>query len=126
MPVSNFASDCHSVKPVRKLIDVNRKRPNERLANNKDNRQHDFTKPIRAVNIWMWSIHFYELVLVFFIFHHNFCNNNVDNFFIGYVKCNNFSSNKSLTSNSFIYCEFNSVAIFNIPNKRFTQLNTFL
>ena len=115
MPVSNFVNDCHSVKPVRKLIDVNRKRPNERLANNKDNRQHDFTKPIRAMNIWMWSIHFYELVLVFFIFHHNFCNNNVDNFFIGYVKCNNFSTNKSLTSNSFIYCEFNSVAIFNIP-----------
>ena len=42
--------------------------------------------------------------------------NNVDNFFKGYVKCNNFSTNKFLTSNSFIYREFNSVAIFNIPH----------
>ena len=57
----------------------------------------------------MMSIYFYELVLLFFIFHHNFCNNNVDNFFKGYVRCNNFSTNDFLTSNS--------VAIFNIPNK---------
>ena len=28
-PVSNFASDCQSVKPVRKLTNVNRKRPHE-------------------------------------------------------------------------------------------------
>ena len=56
-----------------------------------------------------------ELV-VFFILHHNFCNSNVDNFFKGYVKCNNFSTDKFLTSKSFIYCEFNSVAILNIPH----------
>ena len=65
----------------------------------------------------MISIYFYELVLLFFIFHHNFCNNNIDNFFKGYVRCNNFSTNKFLKSNSFIYREFNSVAIFNIPHK---------
>ena len=64
----------------------------------------------------MMSIYFYELVLSFFIFHHKFYNNNVDNFFKGYVKCNNFSTNKFLTSSSFIYREFNSVAIFNIPH----------
>ena len=87
---------------------MNRKRPHERLVNNKDNRQHDFTKPISVVNILMMSIYFYELVLLFFIFYHNFCNNNVDNFFKGYVRCNNFSTNKFLTSNS--------VAIFNIPD----------
>ena len=40
-PLSNFMSDCQSVKPVRKLIDVNRKRPHERLVNNKNSRQHD-------------------------------------------------------------------------------------
>ena len=57
----------------------------------------------------MMSIYFYELVLLFLIFHHNFCNNNVDNFFKGYVRCNNFSTNEFLTSNS--------VAIFNIPHK---------
>ena len=31
--------------------------------------------------------------------------------------CNNFSTNEFLTSNSFIYLEFNSVAIFNIPHR---------
>ena len=57
----------------------------------------------------MISIYFYELVLLFFIVHHNSCNNNVDNFFKGYVKCNNFPANEFLASNS--------VAIFNIPHK---------
>ena len=65
-PVSNFASDCQSVKPVRKLIDVNRKRPHERLVNNKNSRQQDFTKPFSAVNILMMPIYFYELALLFF------------------------------------------------------------
>ena len=55
------------------------------------------------------SIYFYEVVLLFFIFHHNFCNNNVDNFFKGCVRCNDFSTNDFLTSNN--------VAIFNIPHK---------
>ena len=55
------------------------------------------------------SIYLYELVLLFFIFHHNLCNNNVDNFFKGYVRCNKFSVNNFLTPNS--------VAIFNIPKK---------
>ena len=65
----------------------------------------------------MISIYFYDLVLLFFIFHYNFSNNNVDNFFKGYVKCNDFSTNKFLASNSFIYRELYSVAIFNIPHK---------
>ena len=108
-PVSNFVSDCQSVKPVHKLIDVDRKRPHEGLFNNKSSRQHDFTKPFSAVNILMTFIYFYELVLLFFIFHHNFFNNNVDNFFKGYVRCNNFSTNEFLTSNSFIYRELNSM-----------------
>ena len=38
-------------------------------------------------------------------------------FFKGYVRCNNFSTNEFLMSNSFIYREFDSVAIFNIPHK---------
>ena len=108
-PVSNFVSDCQSVKPARKLNGVKRKRPHERLVNNKNSRQHVFTKSFSAVNILTMSIYFYELVLLFFIFHHNFCNNNVDNFFKGYVRCNNFSTNDFLTSSS--------VAIFNIPHK---------
>ena len=85
------------------------KRPHERLVKNNNSRQHDFTKPFSAVNILMMSIYFYELVLLFFMFHYNFCNNSVDNFFKGYVRCNNFSTNTFLTSNS--------VAIFNIPHK---------
>ena len=88
---------------------MKRKRPHERLVNNKNSRQHNFTESFSAVNILMMSIYFYELVLLFFIFHHNFCNNNVDNFFKGYVRCNNFSTNDFLKSNS--------VAIFKIPHK---------
>ena len=107
-----------------KLIAVNQKRPHERLVTNKDNRQHDFTKPITVANILMMSIYFHELVLLFFMFHHNFCNNNVDNFFKGYVKCNNFSTNKFLMSNSFICREFNSVAIFNIPRTNVLSSST--
>ena len=33
------------------------------------------------------------------------------------VRCNNFATNEFLTSNSFFYLEFHSVAIFNIPDK---------
>ena len=98
-----------SVKPARKLKGVKRKRPHEQLVNNKNSRQHDFTESFSAVNILMMSIYFYELVLLFFIFHHNFCNNNVDNFFKSYVRCTNFCTNDFLTSNS--------VAIFNISHK---------
>ena len=101
-PVSNFASDCQSVKPVRKLTNVNRKRPHERLADGKGSHQHDFTKPFSAVNSLIMSIYFCELVLLFFIFHQNFCNNNVDNFFKGYVRCNEFSSNEFLTSKFYV------------------------
>ena len=67
-PVSNFVSDCLSVKPARKLKGVKRKRPHERLVNNKNSRQHDFTKSFSAVNILMMSVYFYELVLLFFFF----------------------------------------------------------
>ena len=65
-PVSNFVSACQSVKPARKLIDVNRRRPHERLVNNKNSHQHDFTEQFSVVNILMMSIYFYELVLSFF------------------------------------------------------------
>ena len=99
-PVSNFVSDCQSVKPAHKLNGVKWKHPHERLVYNKNSRQHDFTKSFSAMNILMMSIYLYELVLLFFIFHHNFCYNNVDNFFKAYVRCNNFSANDFLTSNS--------------------------
>ena len=60
-PVSDFVNDfvndfVSQLKPARRLIDVNRKRPHERLINNISSRQHDFTKPIKALNILMMSI----------------------------------------------------------------------
>ena len=65
-PVSNFVSDSLPAKLACKVVDVNLKRPHERLVNNKNSRQHDFTKPFSAVNILMMSICFYELVRIFF------------------------------------------------------------
>ena len=72
MPVSNFVGDCQSVKPVRKLIDVNRKRPRQRFVNKMSSPQHGFTKPFSAVNMLIMPIYFSELVIAFFIFHHSF------------------------------------------------------
>ena len=67
-PVSSFVRDSFSAKPICKLIDVNLTRPHERLVNNNNSRQHDFTKPFSAVNILIMSICFYELVLIFFLY----------------------------------------------------------
>ena len=51
------------------------------------------------------------MVLLIFIFHHNFCNGNVDNFFKGFVTRNNISRIRFLSYDSFIHHDFN---IFNI------------
>ena len=48
---STCVSDCHSVKPIRKLIDVNQKCPREQFINKKSSCQHAFIKPFSAVNI---------------------------------------------------------------------------
>ena len=63
-----------------------------------------------------WLYPYIFMIFLLFIFHLNFSNNNVDNCFKDYVKCNNFSTMKFLTSNSFTCREFNSVAIFNTPH----------
>ena len=52
-PVSNFVGDCQSAKPVPKLIDVNQKRPREQFVKKMSTRQHGFTKPFSAVNIFI-------------------------------------------------------------------------
>ena len=80
-------------------------------------RRSGFVKLFSTVNVRMLYIYFHELVLLFLIFSHNFRNNNVDDFFKDYIKCHNFSTNELLTSNSFIYLEFNSAAFLSIPNK---------
>lgn len=77
--VSNFVCGCQSVTFFRKPIYVNRKRPREWLVNKKSSRQHDFMKPFSKVNILIIPICFYELAISYFIFHCNFCNNNVEN-----------------------------------------------
>ena len=58
-PVFNFASDCQSVKPTHKLIDVNQKHIHERLVNNKSSHQPDFTKPFSAMNVLIRPYIFY-------------------------------------------------------------------
>ena len=50
--VSNFASDCQSVKPVCKLLDVNWKRRRERLVNNKSSHQHDLQNHLVPWIFW--------------------------------------------------------------------------
>ena len=114
-PASKFFNDCLSVKSVRKLIDVSRKRHCKQFIHKKNSRQRGFRKPVTAVSTLMMSIYFYELGLLFFIFRHNFCNDNVDIFFKHYLKCDSFSTDEFLTSNSFTYREPYSVTIFNIP-----------
>ena len=63
---------------------------------NVSSHRHGVTKSLNVRNILMMSIYFYELVLLFFIFHPNFCHGNVDNFFKDYVTHNNFSRNNFL------------------------------
>ena len=58
----------------------------------------------------MTSIYFYELVLLFFIFYHNFFKGNVDK---GYFTRNSFSRNEFLNFDSIIY---HDVSIFNISH----------
>ena len=91
------------------------KRDNKRSFN-VSSHKHDVTKPLNVREILMTSIYFYELVLVFFTFHHNFCYGNVDNFFKGYVTRKNFSNynflNHDFTLSLFITTS--TVSIFSI------------
>ena len=57
------------------------------------------------------------MILLFFVFHYKFCNRNNDIFSKGYARCNIFSTNEFLMPSSFIYREFDSVVVFNIPQK---------
>ena len=94
------------------------KRDNKRSFN-VSSHKHDVTKPLNVRKILMTSIYFYELVLVFFTFHHNYCYGNVDNFFKGYVTGKNFSNYNFLNHNftlSFIYHDIHSLNIFNISH----------
>ena len=115
-PLSVGKSDCsrNVSKPViRESVVVNLSKRARKRSCNVSSHKHGVSKSLNVRNILMTSIYFYELVLLFFIFHHNFCNGNVDNFFKGYVTRNNFSRNKFLNYDSFIYHDVN---IFNISH----------
>ena len=93
-PLRVGKSDCsHNVsKPViRESVVVNLSKRVRKRYFNVSSHKHVVTKSLNVRSILMTFIYFYELVLLFFIFHHNFCNGNVDNFFKGYVTRNNFS-----------------------------------
>ena len=109
-------SDCSRdvSKPViRGSVVVNISNSARKRSFNVSSHKHGVTRSLNVRSILMTSIYFYELVLLFFIFHHNFCNGNVDNYFKGYVTRNNFSRNKCLNYNKFFYHDVN---IFNISH----------
>ena len=84
-------------KPViRESVVVNLSKRARKRSFNVSSQKHGVIKSLDVKNILMTSIYFYELVLLFFIFHHNFCSGNSDNFFKGYVTRNNFSKNRFL------------------------------
>ena len=115
-PSSVNKSDCsHDVsKPViRESVVVNISNSARKRSFNVSSHKIGVTKPLNVRSILMTSIYFYELVLLFFIFHHNFCNSNVDDFFKGYVLHINFSRNRFLNYDRFIYHDVN---IFNISH----------
>ena len=108
-PLSVGKSDCsrNVSKPVIcESVVVSLSKCARKQSCNVSSHKHGVTKSLNVRNILMTSIYFYELVLLFFIFHHNFCNGNVDNFFKGYVTHNNFSRNKFLNYDSFKYFQY--------------------
>ena len=113
-PLSVGKSNCASNinKPViRESVIANFSKLARKRSCNVSSHKHDISKPLNVRNILMKSIYFYELVLLFSIFHENFCNVNVDNFFKGYVTRNNFSWNKFLNYDGFIYHDVNILSI---------------
>ena len=82
---------------------------------NVDSCKHGVTNLLNVRNILMTSMHFYKLVLLFCIFHHNFSNVNVDNSFKSYITRKSFSRKSVLNYDSFIY---HNVNIFNISHTK--------
>ena len=104
--------------PVCESVVVNHSKRDNKRSFNVSSQKHGFTKSLNVRHILMTSTYFHELVLLLFIFHHNFCNGNVGNFFKGYVTRNNFSRNNFLSYDSFIYHDVHSVNIFNISHTK--------
>ena len=118
-PLSVGKSDCSldvSKPVIRESVVVNISNSTCKRSFNVSSHKHGVKKSLNVRSILMTSIYFYEFVLLFFIFHQNFCKNNVAEFFKGYVTRNNFSRNKFLNYDRFIY---HVVNIFNISHKCF-------
>ena len=96
-------SDCsrNVSKPViHESVVVNLSKSACKRCFNVSSHKHVVTKSLNVRSILMTFIYFYELVLLLFIFHHNFYNSNVDNFFKGYLTRDNFSRDKFLNYDS--------------------------
>ena len=110
-PVCKIINNHQVFNPVCESVVVNLNKHAHKQYFNVSSQKHGVTESLNVRNILMTFIYFYELVLLFFIFHQSFCNSNVDNSFKGDVMHNNFSRNKFLNYDTFIYHDVN---IFNI------------
>ena len=107
---------CQVFNPVQESAVVNHSKCACKPPFNASSHKHGIMKSLNVKNILMTSVYFYELVLSFFIFHHNSCNGNVDNFLKRYIKHKNFSWNNFFNYGSFIDHDVYSVNIFNISH----------
>ena len=86
LSVGKSDCSCDVSKPViRESVVVNISNSARKRSFNVSSHKNGVTKSLNVRSILMASIYFYRLVLLFLIFHQNFWNDNVDNFFKGYV-----------------------------------------
>ena len=112
MSIGKSDCACNLKKPViRESVIANFSKRACKRSCNVSSHKHGISKSLNVRNILMNSIYFYELVLLFSIFHENFCNGNVDNLFKGFVTRNRFSLDKFLWRQY-----FHDVNIFNISD----------
>ena len=78
--VSKIINNRQVFNPVPESVVVNHNTCARKQSLNVSSHKHGATKSLNKRNILMMSIYCYELLLLFFIFYHNFCKYNVDNF----------------------------------------------
>ena len=81
LSVGNSDCSCNVSKPIiRESVVVNLSKRARKRSFNVSSHKYGVTKSFNVRSILMTSIYFYELVLLFFIFHHNVYKGNVDIF----------------------------------------------
>ena len=80
--ICKIINSCQVFNPVHESVVVNHIKHDNKQYFNVSSHRYGVTKSLYVRHILMTLIYFYELVLLFFIFHHSFCNSNVDNFFL--------------------------------------------